>query len=324
MSGEMPMPSEAPASQFVDGFQIPAAFSADAFRSVVQYKPRDDDVFIVTYPKCGTTWTQHIVLLIFRQGKPAESQMEFFSAAPFLEITGAKGAENMPRPGALKIHLPFHLTPWSDKAKYIYVTRNPKDCCVSFYHHMKNLPGHGFKGTFDQFCELFISGNTDYGDYFDHLMGWYEHRNDPNVLFMTYEEMKENPEASVLKLASFIDEEKYAKPLRDDPEKLQNILKYSSFKHMKETVNKGFEELFSMPEEEILKSELPETMKRMLTGEILKKDLQAKPPAMNFIRKGITGDWKNYFNEDQSKRLDRKFAERTKGTDLPNLWKDYM
>ncbi|GBN92457.1 hypothetical protein AVEN_136419-1 [Araneus ventricosus] len=141
---------------------------------------------------------------------------------------------------------------------------------------------------------------------------------------MTYEEMKENPEASVLKLASFIDEEKYAKPLREDPEKLQAILKYSSFKHMKETVNKGFEELFSMSEEEVLKSDLPEAMKKMITAKIPKEVIQEKPPAVNFIRKGITGDWKNYFNEDQSKRLEKKFAERTKGTDLPNLWKNYM
>lgn len=82
----------------------------------------------------------------------------------------------MQRPGALKIHLPFRLTPWSDKAKYIYVTRNPKDTCVSYYHHMKNIPGHGFNGTFDQFFELFLSGKIDYGDYFDHVMEWYEHR----------------------------------------------------------------------------------------------------------------------------------------------------
>ncbi|GBO22360.1 hypothetical protein AVEN_221584-1 [Araneus ventricosus] len=78
----------------------------------------------------------------------------------------------MPRSGALKVHLPFNLTPWSDKAKYIYVTRNPKDCCVSYYHHMKNIPGHGFKGTFDQFFELikWNSGKIDYEDYFDHCL----------------------------------------------------------------------------------------------------------------------------------------------------------
>ncbi|GFX99617.1 sulfotransferase 1C2A [Trichonephila clavipes] len=167
---------EAPASQFIDGFQIPAMFPAEGFRSAVQYKPRSDDVFIVTYPKCGTTWTQHTVSLIFSHGEPVMSSTAFFSAAPFLEITGAEGAEKMPRPGAIKVHLPFHLTPWSEKAKYLYVTRNPKDCCVSYFHHMRNIPGHEFKGTFDQFFELFLSGKIDYGDYFDHLLGWYEHR----------------------------------------------------------------------------------------------------------------------------------------------------
>ena len=82
----------------------------------------------------------------------------------------------MPRPGVIKVHLPYHLTPRSDKAKYIYVTRNPKDCCVSYFHHMKSIPGHGFNGTFDEFFEFFINGNIDYGDYFDNLLGWYEHR----------------------------------------------------------------------------------------------------------------------------------------------------
>ncbi|GBL76482.1 Sulfotransferase 1 family member D1 [Araneus ventricosus] len=133
----------------------------------------------------------------------------------------------MTRPGAIKTHLPYHLTPRSEEAKYIYVTRNPKDCCVSYYHHMKSIPGHGFNGTFDQFFELFISGRIDYGDYFDHLLAWYKHRKDPNVLFMTYEEMKENPETAVLKMASFLDEEKFAKPLKDYPEKLSNVLKSS-------------------------------------------------------------------------------------------------
>ncbi|KAF8768068.1 Sulfotransferase 1C2A like protein [Argiope bruennichi] len=534
-------------AQFIEGVQVNPMYDPDIFRSAIKYKPQSDDVFIATYPKCGTTWTQHILLFVFRQGEPLESQMMFFTNAPVLEIAGgkvaesmprpvafkthlplglipwsdeakyiyitrnpkdccvsyyhhvkstphhdikgflttcieyfgftkcllcsyirrkkldlriryimyvsekervlkkqpecpfhdyeemkedpeaailkmasfideekfakplkhdpeklknvleyssfkhmkevfnksigdlfkmsaegidklglpeevkkvfaklkenappadtlppmnfvrkgiigdwknyfseeqsAKAAETMPRPGALKIHLPFHLTPWSDKAKYIYVTRNPKDCCVSYYHHMKNIPGHGFKGTFDQFFELFISGKIDYGDYFDHLMGWYEHRNDSNVLFLTYEQMKENPEASVLKLASFIDEEKFAKPLREDPEKLQNVLKYSSFKHMKESFNKGMDELFTMSPEEIMKSDLPETMKKMLAA--TEQQSKEKPTGINFIRKGITGDWKNYFNEDQSRRMDEKFAERTKGTDLPDLWKNYM
>ncbi|CAL1276711.1 unnamed protein product [Larinioides sclopetarius] len=310
-------------TQIIEGLKMTLLFPADVFRSGIQYKPRPDDVFIVTYPKCGTTWAQHILLLLFSRGEPVDER-KFFSATPFLEVAGAKAAETMPRPGAVKTHLPFRLTPWSNEAKYIYITRNPKDCCVSYYHHMKNLPVHGFKGTFDEFFEHFISGDIGYGDYFDNLLGWYEHRNDPNVLFMTYEDMKENPEAAILKMASFIDEEKYAKPLREDPEKLQRVVKYSSFKHMKVMVNKNLNDLFNMSKEELLKSDLPDEMKKAFDPLLEEVKLKGeKPEFNNFVRKGIVGDWRNYFSEEQSKRMDQKFSERMNGTELEKLWRIY-
>ncbi|XP_055937574.1 sulfotransferase 1C2A-like [Argiope bruennichi] len=312
-------------SQVIEGVQVNLMYDPEVVRSAMNYKPRPDDVFIATYPKCGTTWAQHIFLLIFRQGEPLESQMMFFTATPFLEIAGAKGAESMPRPGALKTHLPFRVIPWSDEAKYVYITRNPKDCCVSYYHHLKDLPFHGFAGDFNQFFELFISGNIDFGDYFDHVMEWYEHRNDPNVLFMTYEEMKEDPQGAILKMASFVDEDKYAKPLRDDPQKLKNVLEYSSFKYMKEVFNKGMDKLFNLSEEDLNKIDFPDEVKQLFAR--LKENaspMSAPPPPTNFIRKGIIGDWKNYFTEEQSKRLNQKFEERMKGTELENMWKKYM
>ncbi|GBM69850.1 Sulfotransferase 1C2 [Araneus ventricosus] len=307
-------------AQFIEGVQVNPMYIPDTFRSAIRYKPRADDVFIATYPKCGTTWAQHILLFIFRQGQPLESQMMFFTNAPFLEIAGAKTAETMPRPVAFKTHLPFRVIPWSDKAKYIYITRNPKDCCVSYYHHVKDIPIHGFPGDFNQFFEVFMSGKVDFGDYFDHVMEW----NDPNVLLVTYEEMKENPEATILKMASFIDEEKYAKPLRDDPEKLKNVLEYSSFKHMKEVFNKSIDELFNMTEEDLNKIGFPEEVMKLFA----KMKENAPPvdtlPPTNFVRKGIIGDWKNYFTEEQSKLMDQKFDERMKGTQFENLWKKYM
>ncbi|KAG8177588.1 hypothetical protein JTE90_028309 [Oedothorax gibbosus] len=313
------------ASQFVDGFQIPAMFSAEAFRSALKYKPRDDDIFIVTYPKCGTTWAQHILALIFKQGEPLGEDWNFLSASPFLELLGAESAETMARPGAIKVHLPFHLTPWSDKAKYVYVTRNPKDTCVSYFHHMTANPAHGFTGTFDEFFEIFLSGKIDYEDYFDNLLGWYEHRNDSNVLFVTYEEMKENPHQAILKIASFLDDEKYADPLRQDSQKLENIVKHSSFKEMKASLNVKMDKLFNMSSEEAKNAGLPESLVDLVSKmESHRLSGESPPKPSNFVRKGIVGDWRNYFSEDQSRRMDEKFAERTKGTEIENYWKEYM
>ncbi|GIY02107.1 sulfotransferase 1C2 [Caerostris extrusa] len=166
MSSEDQEKPKMPWYQDIDGFRIPGMFSVEAYKSGLAYKPRPDDLFIVTYPKCGTTWVQNIVACIFRDGKSFESAMEFLTDTPFLELTGAATAEKMKRPGAIKVHLPFHLTPWSPQAKYIFVARNPKDCCVSFYHHTVGTPCYHFvNGEFDDYFELFIDGKVDFGDY---------------------------------------------------------------------------------------------------------------------------------------------------------------
>lgn len=36
----------------------------------------------------------------------------------------------------------------------MYVARNPKDTCVSFYHYCRVF--HGMKGSFDDFAELML------------------------------------------------------------------------------------------------------------------------------------------------------------------------
>lgn len=36
----------------------------------------------------------------------------------------------------------------------IYVTRNPKDTCVSYYHHCQLI--EGYKGDFEDFYKLFL------------------------------------------------------------------------------------------------------------------------------------------------------------------------
>ena len=46
------------------------AFAYDS-RRWANYKPRNDDIVIATYPKCGTTWTQRLVsMLVFASPAP--------------------------------------------------------------------------------------------------------------------------------------------------------------------------------------------------------------------------------------------------------------
>ncbi|GIY83586.1 sulfotransferase 1C4 [Caerostris darwini] len=191
----------------IEGVNVPIFFSEECFRSALNFKPKKGDIIIVTYPKCGTTWMQNLVLNILRKGEPFEKPSDFYFASPFLDQLGAEDSEKiMIRPGCYKTHLPLHKILLSDDAKYIYVARNPKDCCVSYYHHMKSLPGYQFAdGTFEEFFDLFIKGEVESGNYLDHLLPWYNMRNRPNVFFTTYEKMKSDLKSVAMDIAAFID-----------------------------------------------------------------------------------------------------------------------
>ncbi len=54
------------------------------------------------------------------------------------------------------------------------------------------------------FWKKFISGDVMYGDYFDHVLGWWHHKDDKNVLFLKYEDMKKDLPHAVSQIASFM------------------------------------------------------------------------------------------------------------------------
>lgn len=297
----------------MDGIiRLNANFTVEMFRDALTYEPIPDDKFVVTFPKCGTTWTQQIAYLIFHKGVPPPSAIDFFKESPFIEMQGAVGIREMPRPGVIKTHLPYHLLPKHPEAKYLYVCRNPKDACVSFFHFTRGFAGYEFDGTFDEYFEVFVSGQTDYGDYFDHVLDWYEHRADPNVLFLHYEDMKAQPRESVLKIARFFDVA-YYNMLIENEEILQNVIRFSDITYMQAHAAENFKNFFTKS----VKEDLPESLKAFHGA------TQAHPSTANWVRKGVVGDWKNHFSPEQNARLEQKVLERCSQTDLIDTWRKH-
>ncbi|CAN8009802.1 unnamed protein product [Ixodes pacificus] len=301
----------------VEGLHIPREFQEKTVRSVLSYQPQEGDIFIVSYPKCGTTWVQYIAYNIFNDGVRPPSMLDVFRSVPFLEHRGIPDDKDLPRPVAMKTHLPFSKQPYSENAKYIYVSRNPYDCCVSFYNYVKTTRGHQFEdGTFDEFFESFVRGKVIFGDYFDHLLSWYAHRSDPNVLFMTYEDLKKDTESCVLKVADFIGEE-CGRKLRDQPELLERIVSNVSLEAMKGLEKKMKTKVAQRRVAE--PSEMPEGVR---TKAALFGGPVAKPFCGDLVRKGVVGDWKNHFSPLQVERMKEWIALKTKGSDVMCLWKD--
>lgn len=83
-----------------------------------------------------------------------------FEMPPFLKDS-LQFVQDQPRPLCLKTHFPYECLPEQiqnnkKKPKIIYVVRNAKDTCISYYHHCKLM--EGFRGDFDEFCRLFLAG----------------------------------------------------------------------------------------------------------------------------------------------------------------------
>ncbi|KAH9372636.1 hypothetical protein HPB48_007834 [Haemaphysalis longicornis] len=91
----------------------------------------------------------------------------------FLEFAGEEGTRSSGSSTPIITHLPPHKTPHFANSKYIYVTKNPHDCCVLYYYHAKGFRWYNFaEGMFSEFFDMFVRGKMDCGDYFDHLLHW--------------------------------------------------------------------------------------------------------------------------------------------------------
>ncbi|KAG8181892.1 hypothetical protein JTE90_026052 [Oedothorax gibbosus] len=305
----------------VEGINIPCFFSEECFRSALAFKPKSGDVFVVTYPKCGTTWMQTLVLNILRRGQPLDNPTDFHLASPFLDMLGAEDAEErMLKPGVYKTHLPSWKVPWSANAKYIYVARNPKDCCISFYHHMKVLPGYQFAdGSFKEFLDLFLSGEVEYGNYFDHLIPWYNKRNNSNIYFTTFENMKTDFKKVALEVAEFIDK-KEAEYLLHNPEVLEKICHNCSFDVMKKIINEGLSALYNNMDRRVFEK-LPKGRQHVLNYvQSLPKKQESK---VQLVRKGQIGSWSSEMTSEEIDVLNNEIIKRTKDSDVMSLWKSY-
>ncbi|XP_029824476.2 sulfotransferase ssu-1-like [Ixodes scapularis] len=248
-----------------------------------------------------------MIQLLLNKGQSMRTFSEFTNRAPFLEIQGLQESSS-DAPRLLRTHLPMNRLRLSDKAKYVYVARNPWDCCVSNFHMMRDFPSFDFaEGTFDDFLDTFLDGRFGFGDYFGHVLSGYEHRHDSNVFFVTYEEIHRDKAGVVRRLARFLGEE-YGDMVRSDSELLKLVLKRSSVEFMKyvlRTDAKGIAQLLG-------RGYVPP-----VSG-----NQETKPSECSFVRKGEVGGWKSYFSPENVTKMQSKMDEKFEGTGIMTLWMD--
>ena len=293
------------------GLVMPRLFAQELAHRIYNFELREDDIFILSYPKTGTTWTIELVWTILNDVDIEKTKVPQMIRSPFLESfclvntdfltqLGLKPdneklcevfddpiehANKMTGRRVIKSHLPLEFLPprLLDTCKVIYVCRNPKDTAVSYYHHNLLVPGHSFIGTFQQFLQFFKEGLHTYGSYWQHLLGGWKNRTHPNLKFLWYEDMKEDQMGVIEDLCTFLHH-----PL--SAEQKETLVDHVKFSNMKKNPN---------------------------TNPTAGVDLPPGKP--DFIRKGQVGDWRNFFQEEESRLWDEWIREKITATGLEEL-----
>lgn len=202
-----------------------------------EYTPRDGDIVIATYPKCGTTWMQRIVAsLVFQTPEP----VVISEVSPWIDRRlGLSGEELRAFIEAqehrrfFKSHVPYDGLPIYDRVKYIHVARDGRDAAFSWHNHClgmrpefldaidaraiadetlgKPLP-RTLADPADEFHRWLtvgaISGSEDglpNTSYFDFEKGWWEARHQDNILMVHFNDLKSDLAGEIARIAEFLE-----------------------------------------------------------------------------------------------------------------------
>jgi hypothetical protein len=202
------------ASILYEGMAAPKdACSESSLHQATDYRPRSEDVFVATQMKCGTTWMQHLVYQIVTRGRGdlVETGRALYAISPWIESVKSVSMEESPLVGEeprrriVKTHLPAALCPYSCEARYIYVVRHPVSCFASCVDFIRTNLGP-FQVSLDEFERWYCTDKQMwFGSWPAHVLGWWQRsRQQENVVFVRFEDMKSDLARVARQIAEFL------------------------------------------------------------------------------------------------------------------------
>ncbi|XP_038065896.1 sulfotransferase 1C2-like [Patiria miniata] len=270
----------------------------EVVRELKTFDVREDDCWVVTYPKAGTTWVQEIVSCVMHDGNlQAVNERHTVFRVPYIDQTIPARARQwknmppipkivaeMPSPRVIKSHLPGQLLPpqlWQKHSKLVYVIRDPKDVIVSFFHFEKMFDPEKAEKSFADLYERAMTGKVMYGAWWDHYLYFWKRRHEPNVLLLRFEDLKKDLRGNIERVSLFLGKNLSAAIL-------DAITEHCTFSNMQKNPMTNMDTLY------------PHSIK---TGG-------------TFMRKGNVGGWKDWFTVAQNEAMDALIKDKLHGTGL--------
>jgi len=180
---------------------------------------RETDIYVVTFPKSGTTLMQMIIYQMTTNGS-----MDFghlYDVSPWSRFS-AYFNKVMPSVGErriIKTHDEYNMLSGIKKGKFIFIIRDGLDVISSLHQHIKdyNNPNVDFKDLV----------NRKMSAWFEYNKSWLDNKNGLDILYLNYEDIIENKREAVLKIAKFLQ-------IVIDGPVMARVLQRTSFEFMKQ------------------------------------------------------------------------------------------
>jgi hypothetical protein len=236
------------------------------FTRYLPSNPLHDDLYIVSFPKSGTTWLNFIMANVHLKMSDRKQVVNFFNIHDFIpDIMQNRYLRNniLPFPGHRVIKSHAEMNPFY--TKIIYLVRDPRDVMVSYYWFLKHLGGWNA-----DLHRLIHSGAYGVEAWCQHVQGWIEKTPATSHLFsIRYEDLKSDPFKVLIRIYSLLGHE--------IPEEVLNqAIGLSSFENMKK-----------------LESEY-------------KNSGDFRFPGFQLVRKGKSGDYRTEISEEDLQFISEK------------------
>lgn len=232
-----------------------------------------DDVFVVSYPKSGNTWCRFLIGNLLSGGAEI-SFANIETKIPDIYRHSNGYLLKIPKPRILKSHEYFI----PDYRNIIYVIRDPRAVVISYYYYLQEYTAQFAPVDLSSFVKIFLYGKLDsYGTWGQHVSSWHwEIRNNKRVLLLRYEDILEDTERELKKIATFLE-------VNASGEKLKKVIKASSFSQMR-----------------ALETLHPDHLAEV-RGRNLKNDVA-------FIREGKAKGWQGVLSDTDEKRIESEWG----------------
>ena len=230
-------------------------------------------IYLASYPKSGNTWLRFILGHYL-----SEDKVDFSNCHKIIPDFDAN-----PQDIALVKNNPVfaksHSSYQPDFKKAIYIYRDGRDVSVSYFYHLKGKKTFAQNVLFPEFFwDYFMTGKVFCGDWGKHVESWLDQAGN-DILFTSYEKLKNDTFGQMKRLLQF-------SGVIIDPNRLKQAIDNSSVTEMSNAEKKHKE--------------------KYGTYSLEQKTTFAED--FNFVRKGVVGDWRSYYDEKMLKAFEEKYG----------------